>query len=113
MKPVFFVTEIVLFSQLMCWIFPLFTCLHLKEAGKLLVGFGFCGSNCEMHSKKYMDKLWRTREERKTQWSRIDAVKEAGVALDALLNPLKTGRQPEWSNEAKRLGMLKMEVILI
>jgi hypothetical protein len=49
-----------------------------------------------------MYKLWSNKEERETQWSKIDAVKNAGLALDAKLNPLKSGKQPTWSEEAKK-----------
>jgi hypothetical protein len=49
-----------------------------------------------------MDKLWKTREEKKTMWSKIDAVKNAGLLLDDKLNPLKTSKYPNWSPEAKK-----------
>ena len=67
----------------------IFNLLHTTLA--LLVG-----------SKKYKDLLWQTHAQRKSEWSKIEAVKKTGIELDAKLNPLKTGRQPVWSEEAKK-----------
>ena len=79
------------------WLCHVFTGIHLQylSISCTVFLFLFC-------SKKYKDVLWQSKEQRKTEWSKIDAVKKAGLELDALINPLKTGIKPIWSEEAKK-----------
>jgi hypothetical protein len=56
----------------------------------------------ERSSRRWKDKLWRTREERKTAWHNIDEVKETALVLEQLVNPKITGKKLIYSPEAQR-----------
>lgn len=56
----------------------------------------------ERSSKKYKHILWPSREDQKTKWTHIDAIREAGKQLENLINPLKSGRNITWTEESKR-----------
>jgi hypothetical protein len=56
----------------------------------------------ERSSKKYRFKLWSKKEDLKTEWTKIEAVKEAARLLDARNNPLKAEKKVVWSDEANR-----------
>jgi hypothetical protein len=56
----------------------------------------------ERSSKKYKNILWKTREEQKTQWTYIDAIRSAGELLERQINPKKSGKNITWSEESKK-----------
>ena len=56
----------------------------------------------ERSSKKYRYKLWTDKEDLKTEWTKIEAVKEAARILDAKNNPKKSKDKIIWSEEANR-----------
>ncbi len=58
-------------------------------------------STFERSSKKYMMRLWNTRQERAQLWSRIDPIKEAVELLENKVNPLKSKQKIVYSEDAK------------
>ena len=58
-------------------------------------------STYERSSKKYMMRLWNTRQERAQLWSRIDPIKEAVELLENKVNPLKSKKKIVYSEDAK------------
>jgi hypothetical protein len=53
-------------------------------------------------SKKYRHRLWKSKAEQKTEWTKIEPVKETARILEEKINPKKTGKPLVWSPEAKR-----------
>ena len=62
-------------------------------------------------SKKYKHRLWQTKEEQKTKWTEIEAVKKTAAYLDKIINPKVTGSKPIWSAEAKRSLLYSCAVV--
>ena len=56
----------------------------------------------ERSSRKHRKSIWRTKAELKTQWSKIEPVKAAASSLEAIVNPLKSGKNVTWSDDAKK-----------
>jgi hypothetical protein len=56
----------------------------------------------ERSSKKYRKNIWRTKADMKTKWSQIEPVKIAADILEGIVNPLKSGRNLTWSEDAKK-----------
>lgn len=56
----------------------------------------------ERSSKKHRKSIWRTKADIKTKWSQIDPVKIAADLLEGIVNPLKSGRNLTWSEDAKK-----------
>jgi len=59
-------------------------------------------STFERSSKKYMMRLWNTRQERAQLWSRIDPIKEAVELLESKVNPIKSKQKITYSEDAKK-----------
>ena len=56
----------------------------------------------ERSSKKHRKKIWTTRAEQGTKWSKIEAVKETARILETKINPATSGTNLSWSTEAKK-----------
>ena len=56
----------------------------------------------ERSSKKYRKEIWRTKADIKTKWSQIEPVKIAANLLEGIVNPLKSGKNLTWSEDAKK-----------
>lgn len=56
----------------------------------------------ERSSKKHRKKIWSTRKEQASKWSKIEAVKETARILEAKINPATSGTNLSWSEEAKK-----------
>eukprot|EP00595_Chromulina_sp_UTEXLB2642_P002832 CAMPEP_0196761926 /NCGR_PEP_ID=MMETSP1095-20130614/1244_1 /TAXON_ID=96789 ORGANISM="Chromulina nebulosa, Strain UTEXLB2642" /NCGR_SAMPLE_ID=MMETSP1095 /ASSEMBLY_ACC=CAM_ASM_000446 /LENGTH=241 /DNA_ID=CAMNT_0042112035 /DNA_START=607 /DNA_END=1329 /DNA_ORIENTATION=+ len=59
-------------------------------------------STFERSSKKYRHRLWQSKADIKSQWSKIDPVEKAASILNEKFNPNITKRFPNWTNEAKK-----------
>jgi hypothetical protein len=59
-------------------------------------------STFERSSKKYRARLWKDKNKMKTEWSKIDPVVETAHILEKLNNPVKSGRNHTWTEEAKK-----------
>jgi hypothetical protein len=56
----------------------------------------------ERSSRKHRKQLWLSKADQKTEWTKIDAVKAASEELAKINNPLVSGRNITWSEEAKQ-----------
>ena len=56
----------------------------------------------ERSSRKHRKSIWRTKADIKTQWSKIEPVKAAASNLEGIVNPLKSGKNITWSDDAKK-----------
>lgn len=56
----------------------------------------------ERSSKKYKHRIWSSKADLKVAWTKIEPVREAGKILEAKNNPLKSGQNITWSDEARR-----------
>ena len=56
----------------------------------------------ERSSKKYKHRIWSTKADLKVAWTKIEPVREAGKILETMNNPLISGQNISWSDEARR-----------
>jgi hypothetical protein len=60
----------------------------------------------ERSSRKYRKQMWSSKADQKTEWTKIEAVKAASEELAKKNNPLVSGKNITWSEEAKQTVVL-------
>jgi len=56
----------------------------------------------ERSSRKYRHKIYATKQEQKTEWTKIEPVKDTARQLEERMNPKKSGKKIVWSEDAKK-----------